>query len=60
MGKKNNKNYIFGDIVSKPGRFAVRDFLAKNNTFKNMILLLQILKMHPTVLDLPKKITKEF
>ena len=35
----DNKNIIkiifFGDIVGKPGRFAVRDFLQENDTFKN-------------------------
>lgn len=34
MGKDIIKIIFFGDIVGKPGRFAVRDFLQKNDTFK--------------------------
>ena len=29
------KVIFFGDIVGKPGRVAVRDFLQNNDTFKN-------------------------
>lgn len=34
MGKDIIKIIFFGDIVGKPGRFAVRDFLQENDTFK--------------------------
>lgn len=35
MKKDIIKVIFFGDIVGKPGRFAVRDFLQENNTSKN-------------------------
>ncbi len=35
MTNKIIKVIFFGDIVGKPGRFAVRDFLQKDDTFKN-------------------------
>lgn len=35
MGKDKIKVIFFGDIVGKPGRIAVRDFLQENDTFKN-------------------------
>lgn len=34
MGKDIIKIIFFGDIVGKPGRFAIRDFLQENDTFK--------------------------
>lgn len=35
MEKETIKIIFFGDIVGKPGRYAVRDFLSNNDTFKN-------------------------
>ena len=34
MGKEIIKVIFFGDIVGKPGRLAVRDFLAKDTSKK--------------------------
>lgn len=35
MEKETIKIIFFGDIVGKPGRYAVRDFLSNNDTFRN-------------------------
>lgn len=44
---KNIKILFFGDLVGRPGRFAVRDFLEKINRI--MILSSLMSKMHHMV-----------
>lgn len=38
MDSKNIKILFFGDMVGKPGRFAVRDFIAENKQNYDFII----------------------
>lgn len=54
------KVIFFGDIVGKPGRVAVRDFLQNNDTFKNYDFIIANIENASHGFGLTEKITKIF
>ena len=54
------KVIFFGDIVGKPGRVAVRDFLQNNDTFKNYDFIIAIIENASHGFGLTEKIYKDF
>ena len=60
MGKAIIKIIFFGDIVGKPGRFAVRDFLQENDTFKKYDFIIANVENASHGFGLTEKNYKEF
>ena len=60
MEKDIIKIIFFGDIVGKPGRFAVRDFLANNDTFKNYDFIIANIENASHGFGLTEKNYKDF
>ena len=54
------KVIFFGDIVGKPGRVAVRDFLQKNDTFKNYDFIIANIENASHGFGLTEKNYKDF
>ncbi|MBD5402581.1 YmdB family metallophosphoesterase [bacterium] len=54
------KVIFFGDVVGKPGRFAVRDFLLENDTFKNYDFIIANIENASHGFGLTEKNYKEF
>ena len=54
------KVIFFGDIVGKPGRIAVRDFLQSNNTFKNYDFIIANIENASHGFGLTEKNYKDF
>lgn len=54
------KVIFFGDIVGKPGRVAVRDFLQHNDTFKNYDFIIANIENASHGFGLTEKIYKDF
>lgn len=54
------KVIFFGDIVGKPGRVAVRDFLQNNDTFKNYDFIIANIENASHGFGLTEKIYKDF
>lgn len=60
MGKDIIKVIFFGDIVGKPGRFAVRDFLQKDDTFKKYDFIIANIENASHGFGLTEKNYKDF
>lgn len=60
MGKDIIKIIFFGDIVGKPGRFAVRDFLKENDTFKKYNFIIANIENASHGFGLTEKNYKDF
>ena len=54
------KVIFFGDIVGKPGRVAVRDFLQNNDTFKNYDFIIANIENASHGFGLTEKNYKDF